>query len=344
MLHDSQRFPADARAGEWHPACSESLRELALQCVAEKAHRPDSMADVVKRLWPLVSEHCPETALEISVQNELISLYRKQQNQIVADALKQREVTALAKQRAQRQRRSCIICGDDDKFVDSVIECSECHSHFCVEDFQRDIRVQCGYEDRSKFVKNQCSIVCCICRSNPFSDREVFAFVDDATFAIISQARADVVELQAYNKAKTEFQSKVEEMRNELMRLQGESERRIHRHRLHICENIFTLKCPRCERAFIDFEPDHCLALKCDCTSPPNQFCGWCLKDCGSDAHPHVRTCPKNLTPGNLFASSPEQFMTAHRARMCAAVSDYLNTLPKDDANQVFEHYVVLLL
>ena len=36
--------------------------------------------------------------------------------------------------------------------------------------------------------------------------------------------------------------------------------------------------------------------------------------------------------------------MTAHRGRMCAAVSEYLNTLPKDDANQVFEHYVVFVL
>ena len=264
-LHDSQRFPADARAGEWPAACSESLRELALQCMAEKAHRPESMAVIVKRLSPLVSEHCPQTALEISAQSELLALFRKQQHQVVADALKQREATALAKERSQRQRRSCIACGDDDNYADSVIECSECHSHFCVECFQRDVRVQCGHEDRSAFVKNHCNIVCCICRSNPFSVRNVLAFVDDATFAIFRQACADVVELQAYNKAKSEFQAKVEEMKNELIRVRGAAEQRIYRHRLHICENILTLKCPRldCGAAVLDFDGCVCFQTVC---------------------------------------------------------------------------------
>ena len=172
-----------------------------------------------------MSEHCPQTALEISVQNELLSLYREQQHQVVADALKQREATALAKGRSQRHRRSCITCGDDDKDITSVLECSDCNSHFCLECFQRDIRVQCGHEDRSKFVRNNCSIVCCICR---------------------------------HNKAQSEFQAKVEEMKNELMRVKGAAEQRIHRHRLHISENILTqgLKCPRpdCGLAFEDFD------------------------------------------------------------------------------------------
>jgi hypothetical protein len=41
-------------------------------------------------------------------------------SQVVADALKQREATALAKQRLQRQRK-CCICGNDDKDATSVI-------------------------------------------------------------------------------------------------------------------------------------------------------------------------------------------------------------------------------
>ena len=53
---------------------------------------------------------------------------------------------------------------------------------------------------------------------------------------------------QAYTKAKSKFQSKVEEMHNKLirvLRVQGATEQRIYRHRLHICEHILTLKCPR---------------------------------------------------------------------------------------------------
>jgi hypothetical protein len=81
--------------------------------------------------------------------------------------------------------------------------------------------------------------------------------VDDATFAFFRQACADVVQLQAYNKAQSEFQAEVEEMKNELIRVKGAAEQRIHRHRLHISENILTqgLKCPRpdCGLAFEDF-------------------------------------------------------------------------------------------
>ena len=127
--------------------------------------------------------------------------------------------------------------------------------HFCLECFQRDIRVQCGHEERPLFVRNHCSIVCCMCRQHQFTDRDVLAFVDDATFAILRQACYDVVELQAYNKANSEFQSKLEEMRSELIRVQDVTERRIYRHRLYICEHILTLKCPRhgCKHAVLDF-------------------------------------------------------------------------------------------
>jgi ubiquitin C len=256
-LHDSHRFPADARAGKWPPECSEPFRQLALQCMADKVHRPDSMAVVVKQLGLLVLAHCPQTSLEISVQTELCSLYRKQQNQVVLDTLKQREATALAKERSQRQLRRCCICYDNDKDASSVIECSTCHSHFCLGCFQWYIRVQCGDDQRSKFMKNHCEIVCDIlCASNPFSEKDVVAFVDDASLAIIRHACNEVVRLEAYNEANADFQAKIEGLRRELMRVHGESEQRIHRYRLHICENILTLKCPRlaCGKAIFDFD------------------------------------------------------------------------------------------
>jgi serine/threonine protein kinase/ubiquitin len=262
MLHDETLLPADERAGEWPPACAGAFRAIALQCMAEKVQRTGSVAIVVKQLAALVSEYCPQTSLEISVQNELLSLYRNQQHQIVADALKQRAAAALAKGRSQRQQRTCCICLDDDKDVTSVITCAQCRKHCCLEDFETQIRIQCGHEERSQFMKNHCSIMCCICR-NAFAERDVLAFVNDATFAIFRRACVDVVELGAFNTAKSEFQSKIEEMRNELMRVQGEQEQRIYRHRLHICENILTLKCPRpaCGQAVLDF--DGCVRMSC---------------------------------------------------------------------------------
>ena len=47
-----------------------------------------------------------------------------------------------------------------------------------------------------------------------------------------------------------------------VLRVQGATEQRIYRHRLHICEHILTLKCPRrvCAKAILDFSG--CLRLK----------------------------------------------------------------------------------
>lgn len=83
--------------------------------------------------------------------------------------------------------------------------------------------------------------------------------------------------------------------------------------RLHIVNNILVNKCPRCRQAFCDFS--NCFALscsRCDCN-----FCGWCLADCGEDAHSHVLRCPHNLAGGNLFADENlfKQAMNRRRAR-----------------------------
>ena len=112
-----------------------------------------------------------------------------------------------------------------------------------------------------------------MCRQHEFTDRDVLAFVDDASFAILRQACNDVVEIQAYNKAKSEFQAKVEEMKSELIRVKGAAEQRMHRHRLHISENILTLKCPRpdCGLAFADF--DGCVCCQnSDCVLVTDSF------------------------------------------------------------------------
>eukprot|EP00599_Poterioochromonas_sp_BG-1_P007046 CAMPEP_0173142332 /NCGR_PEP_ID=MMETSP1105-20130129/6029_1 /TAXON_ID=2985 /ORGANISM="Ochromonas sp., Strain BG-1" /LENGTH=1951 /DNA_ID=CAMNT_0014055711 /DNA_START=962 /DNA_END=6817 /DNA_ORIENTATION=- len=72
--------------------------------------------------------------------------------------------------------------------------------------------------------------------------------------------------------------------------------------RLHIIDEIFTLKCPRCRQAFVDF--DGCFALTCTKRGCGAAFCAWCLADCGTDAHSHVAHCHYNATRsvyGNLI-------------------------------------------
>jgi hypothetical protein len=87
--------------------------------------------------------------------------------------------------------------------------------------------------------------------------------------------------------------------------------------RIH--DEILTLKCPSCKKAFLDFEG--CFALKC--SNCPCGFCGWCLADCGSDAHSHVRKCPHKLNKDAYFGTEAE-FKKAMRKKMSADLESFL--------------------
>ena len=98
-------------------------------------------------------------------------------------------------------------------------------------------------------------------------------------------------------------------------------ELQIEQTRHHIVERLLTLKCPRCEAAFLDF--NGCLALTCHrCRCG---FCAFCLADCGTDAHAHVAACPHNVRGGGYGA--PGDFVEAQRNRRQRMVADYLATL-----------------
>ena len=75
------------------------------------------------------------------------------------------------------------------------------------------------------------------------------------------------------------------------------------------------LKCPKCNTAFLDY--DGCNALYCDCGC---KFCAVCLKDCGADAHQHVRA-----NHGNVYDT--QQFKTATTVRQKSVVQQRLLSL-----------------
>ena len=82
----------------------------------------------------------------------------------------------------------------------------------------------------------------------------------------------------------------------------------------------------------MDQDFDSCFALKCD--QCRHQCCGWCLRDCGSDAHPHVRQCNLNGNGGNLFPpagrSAQAVFLEAQRGRRRADIQRYLAAVDSD--------------
>jgi hypothetical protein len=90
-------------------------------------------------------------------------------------------------------------------------------------------------------------------------------------------------------------------------------------------------KTETCWCLIISFIPTRCFAVSCLCGC---SFCGWCLADCGRDAHQHVRQCASNANPGSYYGT-PEQFERIQRERRRIAVQQYLASLPQEDAAKV---------
>jgi hypothetical protein len=57
-----------------------------------------------------------------------------------------------------------------------------------------------------------------------------------------------------------------------------------------IIDNIINLRCPRCYTVFFDYSG--CNSLTCSNDTCKCGFCAVCLKDCGNDAHAHIRESP----------------------------------------------------
>jgi IBR domain, a half RING-finger domain/Zinc finger C-x8-C-x5-C-x3-H type (and similar)/RNA recognition motif. (a.k.a. RRM, RBD, or RNP domain) len=105
--------------------------------------------------------------------------------------------------------------------------------------------------------------------------------------------------------------------------------------RNHIIEEVLTLKCPCCKQAFLDF--DGCFALKCG--TCPCGFCGWCLTDCGSDAHAHVKSCPSKPKEARneTYYGTKDQFEEAQRQRRRMDLKNFLQSLNATEKEQTLK-------
>ena len=119
-------------------------------------------------------------------------------------------------------------------------------------------------------------------------------------------------------------------IRQELARLArlSEFERQVEAARLHVEENLLTLKCPRpaCGQAFVDFS--NCFALQCHRCGCG--FCAWCLADCGADAHAHVANCPQNRHPQRAVYADLSLFDMCQKERRERGIRRFLCTLNED--------------
>lgn len=98
-----------------------------------------------------------------------------------------------------------------------------------------------------------------------------------------------------------------------------------------IVEEILTLACPRCSQAFVDFEG--CFSIRCSACQC--SFCGWCLADCGSDAHPHVLECKMKHKESDSYFGSKQQFDEVHQLRRNKALVAFLKDLTIEEREKV---------
>lgn len=72
------------------------------------------------------------------------------------------------------------------------------------------------------------------------------------------------------------------------------------------------------------------------CSQCHAAFCGWCLKDCGNDAHEHVKNCSANRTGG--YHSPIAAFHAVSLAQFRKGATAYLRSLDHALAKDVVEY------
>jgi serine/threonine protein kinase len=229
------------------------------------------------------------------------------------------------------EAKICLLCqmsgNDCGKKPQHGTTCSAEHFHCanCLTDLTQDLlKVENGVLRE----KREARVMCCMfpseCTAPGFSDKDLALHLPGNIFQQYLQARIDL--LMAKTEAALEEQVRMEvEAELDRLKAMNEVEQGFLKARKHIEEEILQMKCPRCSKAFYDF--DGCFAISChNCTC---NFCGWCLMDCGTDAHPHCRRCPNVPVGVDPFfpVSAREKFEKAHKERCRANVCAFLRTL-----------------
>jgi len=137
------------------------------------------------------------------------------------------------------------------------------------------------------------------------------------------------MELSIHHKLELQFEDRSKELREKIVQemLIDSLEAQAHHAELHVIENIFNTCCPRCGQVFCDF--DGCFALECSrCHAG---ICGWCLEDCGSNAHDHVISCKFNAYRHfQMFFAPFDMFEQARNRSRVEKLKVYMNSLESE--------------
>jgi len=253
---------------------------------------------------------------------------RRPQPEAPAEQPRARQSNVQSRQYILQQTKDMKRC---DSCLDYIMKSSDwvtcpTMAHFfcnvCLLDLLRAFKTV-GYAVQKK-VKGR--ILCPMKESEaPFGDAALAAHVPPEVFNEYLEVRIIVAKADFRGKMIKENYIKLEELKKKLAEVVTVAtgvQREVDAHRLQILDDIFTLKCPRCKLAFLDF--DGCSALTCGgCACA---FCSYCLKDCGADAHEHLRGgCEEG---GPMFCPF-EEWLVHQRKRKTKIMGHCLASVPQ---------------
>jgi len=323
----------DRRPGGCPAELAKPLIQLVKDCTLRAYKKRPKMRDVLGRLRRLELTHCALTVEEIqarltgaTAQAQALADVRREEQQ---KAERAREQAAAARAAAQAAAmRECCSCYDEVNMAAGV-ECSaRPDAHFLCEACFQQCCLTASQEELHVLRDRAGQIFCPMQCGSAYPQPVIAAHVPAPVFEAILHARDRLQEQQLVQQLEQQFEERMAAERRRVQALRAD-ELRVEQTVRHVQERILTLKCPRCEAAFLDF--NGCFALtchRCQCG-----FCAYCLADCGRDAHQHVQQCPHRLQDG--YGGSFAQFEEAQRRRRQRMVQGYLADVGADIRDRV---------
>jgi len=226
---------------------------------------------------------------------------------------------AILKAVNRKVKKDCAVCGEEQMRVKRGIECG-CACFMCDECVGRQVMILIQQQREG----GEGPVMCCH-RTCTLPDRDLSRLLPADAFVQLLESRQRLFEERLAGENNEHIKQGV---RDEVARLDAMSahHRKVVKARQHIEEEIQQMKCPRCRKAFYDFEG--CFAISCGGSCLCN-FCGWCLSDCGDRhaAHAHVRFCPHKPPVSHVYYGAEEEFREAHATRCRRELSKYLEQL-----------------
>lgn len=209
-------------------------------------------------------------------------------------------------------RRECMVCAGEGQILDGV-ECGEDVSHYLCSVCTIEKMRKCLSESHS--LRQDGTMMCQGKGCNGFISGSLLLRVAGSDLGLLWSQKCTEIKSRA---RETTLVRRVEELERE--KQMGT----IQFHVNSITNQVLNVACPRCGAVFTDFSG--CFALHCHRSDCGCAFCGWCLQDCGSNAHNHVKTCLAKLSDDN-FHGTHDQFVEAHSRRKNRLLSEYLNRI-----------------